>query len=128
MVSRITSAFLTAAWWFLVGARLMLDLIGYSTAPEDVGVAQTRLDQFIGWLFSVPWWAVLGVALVSTLWLIRVSWPSHKQIDAVNMTAGVASVAPRPIDGPVTQAHQTDTVDPMDATEGDAHDDWSCSS
>jgi hypothetical protein len=75
IVGRILSALFTAGGWLLAGARTVLDLIGYSTAPEDVGVAQARLDQFLGWLLSVPWWAVWGFALVSTMWFIWVSWP-----------------------------------------------------
>ena len=76
---RISSAFVAIAWAVLFGARLVLDLIGYSTAPEDINVAQTRLDQFIWWLLSVPWWALLGLAFASTLWLIWVSWPRQQQ-------------------------------------------------
>lgn len=53
----------------------MLDLIGYSTVPDDATVAATRLDQFLGWLMTVPWWVVFGFALVSTMWLMWVSWP-----------------------------------------------------
>jgi hypothetical protein len=60
ILGRISSAFIALAWAALLGARLVLDLIGYSTAPEDVHVAQTRLDQFIGWLLSVPWWVSIG--------------------------------------------------------------------
>jgi hypothetical protein len=71
----------------------MLDLIGYSTAPEDMEVAQDRLDQFVGWLLSVPWWVVLGFALVSTLWLMWVSWPRHVSAPAepINSKNGNAS-------------------------------------
>ena len=53
----------------------MLDLIGYSTVPEDVAVAKTRLEQLLGLFLIIPWWALLGFALVSTMWLMWVSWP-----------------------------------------------------
>jgi hypothetical protein len=80
---RIVSIAITAGLWMLTGVRSVLDLIGYSTIPEDLGVAKTRLDQFFGWLVSAPWWAVLGVALLSTMWLAWVSWPRQiKQVDA----------------------------------------------
>lgn len=75
IVGRILSAFLTAGGWLLVGVRLVLDLIGYSTIPEDVSVAKGRLDQFFELVLSAPWWSVWGFALVTTLWLIWVSWP-----------------------------------------------------
>jgi hypothetical protein len=74
-LGRAASIFITASGWLLVGARGALDLIGYSTAPEDLRVAHDRLDQFMGWLLSLPWWAVWGFALISTLWLMWVSWP-----------------------------------------------------
>jgi hypothetical protein len=77
IMGRILSAFITAGGWLLAGVRLVLDLIGYSTAPDDIHVAHHRLDQFFEWLLSVPWWAIWGFALVSTLWLIWVSWPRH---------------------------------------------------
>jgi hypothetical protein len=69
------SAVLMAGGWVLAGARLVLDLIGYSTAPEDVGVARTRLEQALDLLLATPWWAILGVALIMTLWLMWLSWP-----------------------------------------------------
>lgn len=61
----------------------MLDLIGYSTVPEDVTVAQTRLDQALTWFLGLPWWLPWGFALASTLWLIWVSWPRERAI-AIN--------------------------------------------
>ena len=66
---------LAAGGWLLTGFRLVLDLIGYSTMLEDVIVAQTRLNQFLELVLSIPWWAVWGFVLISTLWLIWVSWP-----------------------------------------------------
>jgi hypothetical protein len=74
---RVVSAVLTAGGWLVAGARLVLDLIGYSAAPEeDVAVAQSRVDhQLLGYLLALPWWAPLGFALIATLWLMHVSWP-----------------------------------------------------
>ncbi len=77
LVGRFTSGIAVAGGWVLLGARTMLDLIGYSTIPEDVAVAKTRLDQALGLLFSVPWWAIFAFCLASTLWLIWVSWPKQ---------------------------------------------------
>jgi hypothetical protein len=74
-LGRIVSAVFTAGGWLIAGARLVLDLIGYSTVPEDVTVAQGRVDQLLGYLLTLPWWAPLGFALVATLWLMHVSWP-----------------------------------------------------
>ena len=78
VTGRILSAFMMAVWWLLVGAKGVLDAIGYSTAPEDIEVVQTRLDQFIGWLLTVPWWVLLGIAFASTVFLIWVSWPRQQ--------------------------------------------------
>jgi hypothetical protein len=113
ILGRILSAILTAGGWLLAGARTVLDLIGYSTAPEDVGVAQARLDQFFGWLLSVPWWVVWGFALVSTLWLISVSWPRqprNKDETAkasgsgdIELSATMTSTLPRKVGARPTQ-------------------------
>lgn len=75
LVGRFVSGSISAGGWLLLGVRTVLDLIGYSTLPEDAKVAADRLDHFFLWLLSVPWWAVLGFALVSTMWLMWVSWP-----------------------------------------------------
>jgi hypothetical protein len=79
VLGRVASVFLTAGGWLLAGVRTVLDLIGYSTAPDDLTVARARLDQFFVWLLSVPWWAVWGFALLSTLWLMWVSWPAAQR-------------------------------------------------
>jgi len=75
-VQRLVSFALMAGGWVLTSLRFILEAIGYSTAPDDAGVAMTLLERFILWLLSVPWWAVLGGALISTAWLMWVSWPS----------------------------------------------------
>ena len=53
----------------------MLDVIGYSTAPEDIEVARSRLENALDFLLTAPSWAVFGCALVATMWLMWVSWP-----------------------------------------------------
>lgn len=75
LVKRLASIFLAVGGWLVAGVRTTLDLVGWSTAPEDMGVAMTRLDHFLLWLLSLPWWVPWGFALVSTLWLTWVSWP-----------------------------------------------------
>lgn len=72
---RILSAAITASGWLILGARSMLDLVGYATLPDDAKVATGLLQKFFNWLLSVPWWAVFGFAIISTLWLMWVSWP-----------------------------------------------------
>lgn len=53
-VSRILSFALSALGWVLAGVRWVLDLIGYSTAPDDATVAKGLLEQFLVWLMSLP--------------------------------------------------------------------------
>ena len=79
-LGRIVSTLVTIGGWALVGVRTVLDLIGYSTVPEDAEVAQTRVDQFLGWLLGLPWWTVWGFVLITTLWLMWVSWPRKNSI------------------------------------------------
>ena len=97
-MGRIISALVTAGGWLLGGARLMLDLIGYSTAPEDAAVAQTRLGQILEWFLSIPWWALLGFALVSTLWLMWVSWPRKNVTAALDSEQNTVSGPEHSID------------------------------
>ena len=53
----------------------MLDLIGWSTAPDDLPVFGERLDRLFDLVVSAPWWIPWGFAFVSTLVLMRLSWP-----------------------------------------------------
>lgn len=75
LAGRITSGLVVAGGWLFLGARLVLDLVGYSTFPEDSRVALGRLGTVFDWLLSVPWWAALGFALIASMWLMWVSWP-----------------------------------------------------
>lgn len=52
----------------------MLDLIGYSTIPEDTKVAQSLLEKGIAWAFTVPAWLSLLIAAAVTAWLIWWAW------------------------------------------------------
>lgn len=106
-IGRIFSIVITAGGWLLAGARLMLDLIGYSTVPEDFEVAKTRLQKVLDLLLAVPWEAFFVFALISTLWLMWVSWPRPKLQRSVSaghdwpiapdmVTADPAHEAPNP--------------------------------
>ena len=79
-LKRLASILLFASGWIIAAIRTTLDLIGWSTAPDDVKVAMTRLDQFFAWLLAVPWWIPWGFVLLSTLWLMWVSWPRQAPI------------------------------------------------
>jgi hypothetical protein len=72
---RLASVSITLFFTVLGGIRWTLDLIGWATAPDDVETAMTRLDQFFVWLLSVPGWLILVCILISSMWLMRVSWP-----------------------------------------------------
>ncbi|WP_155806034.1 hypothetical protein [Erythrobacter litoralis] len=53
--------------------RFMLDIIGYTTAPDDFELLQKRMPSMLEWLFSTPWWvAALFQAGIIALaaWLI----------------------------------------------------------
>lgn len=72
---RILSFIVVAAGWVIAAIRAALDFIGWSTAPDDVGVAMSRADQFLFWLISLPWYVPWGFVMVSTSLLIYSSWP-----------------------------------------------------
>ena len=92
-VGRIISGLVMAGGWVLVGARTVLDLVGYSTAPEDIETAQTRLDQVFSFILSLPWWSVWGFALITTIWLMWVSWPRSVR---ANIVPGEKVILPSP--------------------------------
>jgi hypothetical protein len=54
-LGRLGSILAVAAGWVLFAVRAMLDLIGYSTAPEDFEVAKTRVGQAFDLLLQAPW-------------------------------------------------------------------------
>lgn len=83
-IKRLASIILVAGGWLLAGVRLALDLIGWSTAPDDVDDAMSRLDQLFVWVLSLPWAAVFGFALASTMWLMWVSWPRQNPVLAMS--------------------------------------------
>jgi hypothetical protein len=74
---RLASHMLALGGCALVAVRIALDLIGWSTAPDDVGVAMSTVEIFFVWLLGVPWYAPWSFALISTIWLMWVSWPSR---------------------------------------------------
>ena len=75
VVGRIVAVSLTAGGWEITGIRAVLDLIGYSTIPEDKQVATGLLRDFLIWILQLPWWVPWGFALIATVTLIWVSWP-----------------------------------------------------
>lgn len=83
---RILSGLITAGGWLLTGARIVLDAVGYSTAPEDLGVFASRA---VPLLTAVPWWGYLFFALASTMWLMWVSWQQRP---------GIATQSPQKMD------------------------------
>lgn len=74
-VGRVLSATMMALGWVIAGARTVLDLIGYSTAPDDAQVAGHLLHSFLLWVLSLPVWLPWGFALIATLALMYLSWP-----------------------------------------------------
>ena len=93
-LGRLGSILLVAGIYLFAGIRLVLDLIGYSTVLEDVAVAQTRADQFLGFALSVPWWAIWAFLLITTIMLIWVSWPRPKA--ETRSIASLKEAAPKP--------------------------------
>ncbi len=55
------------------GARFALDVVGWSTAPDDLGVAVSRLDQFFSWLMTIPVWMPFAGAVLLSLALASLS-------------------------------------------------------
>ena len=80
LLSRIGSTLVLVVLSAIAGVRLVLDVIGWSTAPDDVGTALTRLDQLLLWILELPWPVPWLSALAAGGWLIYVSWPSQQAL------------------------------------------------
>ena len=78
-MKRLGSILLMAGGWFVAAVRTMLDLIGWSTAPDDVPVFGQRLDQLLDLIFLTPWWLPWAFAFFATGLLMFVSWPRERQ-------------------------------------------------
>lgn len=64
---------LTVLVTVLLVARIVLDIIGYTTAPDDFELLQQRMPSILEWLFSTPWWvsALFQLAIVMpAAWLL----------------------------------------------------------
>lgn len=108
-LGRVASFILTAGGWILVGARTVLDLIGYSTAPQDAEVATGIASRFLVWLMGLPWFAPWLVAFAATALLIWASRRTERE------TVAQSTAAPLPPREPAS-------ADPLEATEGAAHE------
>jgi hypothetical protein len=76
-IKRFWQFIVTAVVWAFAAFRIGLDLIGWSTAPDDVGVAVTRADKFLEWMYSLPWWGPLGAAVLLSAWVI---WVNRREV------------------------------------------------
>jgi hypothetical protein len=74
-LGRIASFVIVALSWMLLGVRIVLNLIGYATLPEDAAIADQRYRHIFLWLLGIPWPYLLGFALIGTIVLMLVSWP-----------------------------------------------------
>ena len=82
IAKRLLSYTFAVIAWLVAGVSLALDLIGWSTAPEDTSVAMGRVMQILSWLASLPSWIPYGSATALTMWLIFVSWPKAQVAQA----------------------------------------------
>jgi hypothetical protein len=72
-IKRLLGTFATGALWILCGVRLALDIIGWSTAPDDVKVAKGRAVELLNWVAQLPAWMPYMVATVLTMWMLYTS-------------------------------------------------------
>lgn len=63
----VLPVFVAVALYIYAGARFALDVVGWSTAPDDIGVAMSRADQLFSWLMSIPVWLPFMGALAVTV-------------------------------------------------------------
>ncbi len=71
-IGKIFAGFLLATVVYVLGGvRLIADLIGYSTAPEDAEALRRKLPGVLEAFFNLPWWVV---ALVLLAMVALASW------------------------------------------------------
>lgn len=75
VIGRILSFVIVAVGWLVLGIRIVLELIGYATIPEDAAVANERYRPILLKLLEIPWPWLLGFAMISTILLMVLSWP-----------------------------------------------------
>ena len=73
-----------------LGAKILLDAIGYSTAPEDFEALKQKLPLAIEWLLSTPWWVPAVLATALTAFLIWVSWPRSRALEPTSVPTSTA--------------------------------------
>lgn len=72
--------------------RIILDMIGYTTSPDDFALLQARWPKVLEWLFSTPWWVPsLFMAALTGL----AAWLLWSGLRGVAVTP--AADAPQPI-------------------------------
>ncbi len=75
VLKRVTAVAFLWLHALYLGARLMFDFLGYTTAPEDFEALQVRLPKVFDWLFSTPWWVPSITMLALTGLVVWVCWP-----------------------------------------------------
>ena len=80
--------------WLVSGVKLTLDVIGWSTAPEDTSVALGRSMLLLNWLASLPSWIPDVSAIALTMWLMFMSWPRAQTTNAVGNQSAALNLAP----------------------------------
>ena len=58
-----------------IGARAMLNFIGYTTAFDDAELLQRRLPGWLSWIFSTPWWVPTVLMVALTAFVVWACWP-----------------------------------------------------
>ena len=94
-IRRIFAYLVEAALLLFAGGRLILDLIGWSTVPDDVGVAVSWVERFAAWLISVPWWVTYGSATAGLMGLIYFSWPRPVYLPAPPTDPAMTASTPK---------------------------------
>ena len=83
-IKRLAIYIVPVLFGFIFLLRLCLDLVGWSTVPDDLDVAMTRLDQALGLVLSFPWPILFLLAVGAQAWLMYATWPSA-QTTAANL-------------------------------------------
>jgi hypothetical protein len=73
-LSRVGVVILSGLFWLWTGVKLLPDLFGWTTLPEDARTSLTLVERGVLWLLSTPWWVpgLLATSLaVALIWMMR---------------------------------------------------------
>ncbi|WP_416355562.1 hypothetical protein ACLNGM_15090 [Aureimonas phyllosphaerae] len=85
----------------LSAVRIVVDMIGYSTTPDDAKVAMGLLHDLLTYLLRTPWWVLPSLTLLAgaaTFWIFKLTYSREVVIRSDTQVVDIRSAADIAID------------------------------